>query len=198
MRILVFPYELVMCGTVLNAIDLAEALRDHHGHDVTIFEAPAYPAPSLTDGPVARAVLGTGLLLGLFAVLALALGTVLRRTAPTIALVVGLVVFPFLIGPFLSLDGEAWLRRLTPSAGLAIQQTRPRFDDYIDPWAGTAVLAAYVDRREHHGGVGEEARAMPLHQGDGGRADAHDQVERAPRVQRPQVFDKSRFGVLVT
>ena len=108
------------------------------------FGPPAYPTQSLTDGPVVRAVLGTGLILALFAVLALALGTVLRRSAPTITLVVGLVLLPFFVGPFLSLDGEKWLQRLTPAAGLAIQQTRPRFDAYIDPWLGTAVLGGYV------------------------------------------------------
>ena len=38
------------------------------------FVPPAYPTVSLWDGPVARAVVGTGLVLALFAVLALALG----------------------------------------------------------------------------------------------------------------------------
>jgi ABC-type transport system involved in multi-copper enzyme maturation permease subunit len=105
---------------------------------------PGYPDLSLTDAPVARAVIGTGILLALLAVFALALGAVVRRTAWAISLVVVLVILPFVIGPFLSLNGEAWLRRLTPTAGFAIQQTRPRFDDYIGPWLGTGVLAAYV------------------------------------------------------
>jgi ABC-type transport system involved in multi-copper enzyme maturation permease subunit len=108
------------------------------------FGPPGYPNLSLTDAPVARAVVGTGLLLALLAVLALALGALVRRTAWAISLVVGLVILPFVIGPFLSLNAEAWLRRLTPTAGFAIQQTRPRFDDYISPWWGTGVLAAYV------------------------------------------------------
>jgi glycosyltransferase involved in cell wall biosynthesis len=40
MKILVFPYELVMCGTVVNAIDLAVALRDSFGHEVVLFATP--------------------------------------------------------------------------------------------------------------------------------------------------------------
>jgi ABC-type transport system involved in multi-copper enzyme maturation permease subunit len=99
---------------------------------------------SLSDGPVARAVLGTGLMLALFAVLALALGALLRHSAAAITLVIGLIVLPSIIGPFLTLDGELWLKRVTPVAGLAIQQTRERWDDAIGPWPGIAVLCGWV------------------------------------------------------
>ena len=108
------------------------------------FVSPAYPTVSLWDAPVARAVVGTGLVLALLAVLALALGASLRHGAAAITSVIALVVLPFIVGPFLSLDGEAWLKRVTPVAGLAIQQTRDRFDDVIGPWPGIAVLAAWV------------------------------------------------------
>jgi glycosyltransferase involved in cell wall biosynthesis len=40
MKVLVFPYQLVVCGTVVNAIDLGAALRDFHGHDVVLFATP--------------------------------------------------------------------------------------------------------------------------------------------------------------
>ena len=40
MKILIFPYQLVMSGTVVNAIDLAAALRDLHGFDVVLFATP--------------------------------------------------------------------------------------------------------------------------------------------------------------
>jgi ABC-type transport system involved in multi-copper enzyme maturation permease subunit len=108
------------------------------------FAPPAYPELSLTDGPVARAVVGTGLVLALLAVLALALGALLRSTAAAITLVVALVVMPVIIGPFLTLGGEAWLKRITPGAGMAIQQTRARFDDAIGPWPGVAVLCGWA------------------------------------------------------
>ena len=40
MKILVFAYQLVMSGTVVNAIELAAALRDLHGYEVVLFATP--------------------------------------------------------------------------------------------------------------------------------------------------------------
>lgn len=40
MKVLVFPYQLVVSGTVVNAIELAAALRDIHGHEVVLFATP--------------------------------------------------------------------------------------------------------------------------------------------------------------
>lgn len=40
MKILMFPHTLVVCGTVVNAIELGAALRELHGHDVTVFATP--------------------------------------------------------------------------------------------------------------------------------------------------------------
>jgi ABC-type transport system involved in multi-copper enzyme maturation permease subunit len=108
------------------------------------FTPPAYPEYSLTDGAVARAVVGTGVVLALLTVLTLALGALLRSSAATITLAIALIVLPSIIGPFLTLDGEAWLKRITPVAGMAIQQTRLRWDDVIGPWPGLAVLCAWV------------------------------------------------------
>jgi len=108
------------------------------------FTPPAYPLIALSDAEVLQAVVGTGLVLALFAVLALALGALLRHSAAAITIVIAMVLLPSIVGPFLTLGGEAWLRRVTPAAGLAIQQTRERFDDAIGPWAGLAVLCGWV------------------------------------------------------
>ena len=40
MKILVFAYDLVVSGVTVNAIELAVALRDMHGHEVVLFAAP--------------------------------------------------------------------------------------------------------------------------------------------------------------
>ena len=40
MKILVFAHQLEAGGTQVNAIELAAALRDFHGHDVVLFAAP--------------------------------------------------------------------------------------------------------------------------------------------------------------
>ena len=40
MKVLLFAYQLTVCGTTVNAIELAAALRDLHGYDVVLFAEP--------------------------------------------------------------------------------------------------------------------------------------------------------------
>jgi ABC-type transport system involved in multi-copper enzyme maturation permease subunit len=108
------------------------------------FEPPSYPHPSLADEPVLRAVVGSALFLAVLALLSLAVGAILRRTAGAVTLVIALVVVPQVLGVVLSVGVTSWVQRLTPTAGLAIQQTRDRFDTAIGPWAGFGVLCAYA------------------------------------------------------
>jgi len=108
-----------------------------------------FPQSGLT---LARVIIGTGLLLGLAAALAVALGTVLRRSAAAVAAGIVLLVLPGVLG---SQSGN-WLMRFTPTAAFAIQATLPRSNRVtgaytppngyfpISPWAGLAVLAAYT------------------------------------------------------
>ncbi|MGW7070508.1 ABC transporter permease subunit [Streptomyces sp. NPDC054855] len=117
---------------------------------------PLFPEFSLTDGPVVRAVLGTAALLALVAVLALALGALLRSTAAAITTVVVVIVLPLVLVSMLPLGMSQWLQRLTPVAGFAIQETTPRYDQVASlclpedgcypqgPWPGFATLAAYA------------------------------------------------------
>jgi ABC-type transport system involved in multi-copper enzyme maturation permease subunit len=113
------------------------------------------PVSWLTE---ARVMIGTAALLGVAAVLTLAVGTILRRSAPTItAVIVGIVLVYILgIGPGLLPSGAGqWLLRLTPAAGFAIQQSLPKWPqiatvyqppDYypLAPWTGFAVLCGYA------------------------------------------------------
>ncbi len=108
------------------------------------FVAPAYPDPSLADGVVLRAVVGTALFLAVLSLFALAVGTILRRGAGAITFVIALIVIPSIVGSFLPVAAELWLNRITPLAGLAMQQTRERFDTAITPWAGFGVLCAWA------------------------------------------------------
>jgi hypothetical protein len=101
---------------------------------------------------LARVVIGTGLLLGLAAALAVALGMMLRRSAAAVAAGIVLLVLPGILG---SQSGD-WLMRFTPTAAFAVQATLPRSglvtssytppNGYfpIGPWAGLGVLAAYA------------------------------------------------------
>ncbi|MFC7483511.1 ABC transporter permease subunit [Luedemannella flava] len=106
----------------------------------------------------ARIVLGTAAVLAVTAVLALAIGTIVRRSAVAVATVVLLVVLPYLLASAAVLPAgpSQWLLRLTPAAGMAIQQTAleyaqvdfaysPAFGFFpLSPWGGFAVLCAYA------------------------------------------------------
>lgn len=48
MKVLVFPHHLEIGGSQVNAIDLAAAVRDRHGHDVVFFATPG-PARELIE-----------------------------------------------------------------------------------------------------------------------------------------------------
>ncbi|WP_405974189.1 DUF1349 domain-containing protein [Streptomyces sp. NBC_00988] len=120
------------------------------------FKPPAFPDLSLLENPALRAVAGSAVLLSLVAVLALAVGVVLRSSAGTIATVVVLVLLPQILSVALPLPAAQWLLRVTPAAAFAIQQgvtyypqvhhnCLPESGCYpLTPYHGLAVLAAYA------------------------------------------------------
>jgi ABC-type transport system involved in multi-copper enzyme maturation permease subunit len=114
-----------------------------------------FPVTSLTE---VRVVAGTAALLAVTAVLALAVGTVVRRSAAAVTTVIVAIVLPYVLAIAAPLPESVseWLLRLTPAAGFAIQQSLPQypqviadytllFDFYpLEPWAGFAVLCGYT------------------------------------------------------
>ncbi|MBB4907516.1 ABC transporter permease subunit [Actinophytocola algeriensis] len=114
-----------------------------------------FPASTWTE---VRVVLGTGLLFAVGAVLALAVGMLLRRSAGTVTTVVVGVVLPYLlaVASVLPSGPAEWLTAVTPAAGFAVQQTVPEYpqvnasytpaDGYfpLSPGGGFAVLCAYA------------------------------------------------------
>jgi ABC-type transport system involved in multi-copper enzyme maturation permease subunit len=109
------------------------------------YRPPAYPTPSLMDGLVLQAVVGTALVLAVLALIGLGLGMILRRSAGPITLVIAVLVVPSIVTGFLPLSVERWVHRVSPLAGLAVQETDTnRWDSYIAPWAGFGVLCAYA------------------------------------------------------
>jgi ABC-type transport system involved in multi-copper enzyme maturation permease subunit len=105
-----------------------------------------------------RVVAGTAAMLAVAAVFAVALGAVLRRSAAAITIAIVTVVLPFLLAVlnvFPSGVGD-WLLRLTPAAGLAIEQSVPNYPQVtavinpaagyypLPPFAGFAVLCAWA------------------------------------------------------
>jgi ABC-type transport system involved in multi-copper enzyme maturation permease subunit len=105
-----------------------------------------------------RVQVGTALLLAVAAVLALATGAVLRRSAVSVTVVIAATVVPYflVITPILPATAARWLTRVTPDAALAVQQTLTPYPQVasvytpangyypLEPWAGFAVLVGYA------------------------------------------------------
>jgi hypothetical protein len=113
------------------------------------------PVPALTE---IRVVAGTAAMLAVAAVFAVALGAILRRSAAAVTIAIVTVVLPFLLATlnvFPSGVGD-WLLRVTPAAGLAIEQSIPNYPQVasvispvtgyypLSPFAGFAVLCAWA------------------------------------------------------
>jgi hypothetical protein len=139
-------------GTVAAILALvagAQALRRVGGLE--------WPVSLLTE---ARMAVGTGALLAVAAVLALATGVIVRRSAPAVAIAIAVMLLPYLLvlGPLAGPDGEGprWPLLITPAAALSVQQAVPRFyqllaiyrptEGYypLAPWAGLAVECAWA------------------------------------------------------
>ncbi|MEV0644142.1 hypothetical protein AB0I28_02650 [Phytomonospora sp. NPDC050363] len=102
------------------------------------------PLPDLFAWPVLRALIGTGVMVAAAAILALAVGSLIRHSAVAIALVLLALLVPQVAASGLPLSAANWVERLTPAAGFAVQQTVARYDVAIGPEAGLAVLCAYA------------------------------------------------------
>ncbi len=114
-----------------------------------------FPASWATE---LRLVVGTAALIAIVAVLALAVGAMMRRSAAAVTTVVVVIVLPYILAVASILPAAAgdWLLRLTPAAGFAVQQAAtayPQVDALytpnggyypLPPWAGLAVLAGFA------------------------------------------------------
>jgi ABC-type transport system involved in multi-copper enzyme maturation permease subunit len=114
-----------------------------------------FPVPGST---VVRVIIGTGLLAAVSAVLALAVGTMARRGAAAVTIVVAAIVLPYFlaVAAVVPLGAADWLLRITPAAGFALQQPYPQYPQVtaiysassgyfpLAPWAGFAVTAGWA------------------------------------------------------
>jgi len=105
-----------------------------------------------------RVVAGTAALLAVAAVLVLALGAVLRRSAAAVTAGIVVIVLPYIlaVASVLPVGAADWLLRVTPAAAFAIQQSTPQYPQVtalyspsggyfpLAPWAGFAVLCGYA------------------------------------------------------
>jgi ABC-type transport system involved in multi-copper enzyme maturation permease subunit/regulation of enolase protein 1 (concanavalin A-like superfamily) len=116
-----------------------------------------WPVSLLTE---ARLVVGTAALLAVAAVLALAIGTIVRRSASAITIVIVVIFVPHLLAFNLLAGGGGgggnWALQITPAAALSVQQAVPQFNQLLAsytlnegyyplaPWAGLAVECAWA------------------------------------------------------
>jgi ABC-2 type transport system permease protein len=107
--------------------------------------AQGYPTVSLADEPSARAIIGTTLYLGMMAVLAFAVGTIVRRAGSAIAVVLAILYAPAIVSLMLAEPLRGWLQRISPMmAGLAVQRTILRADSVpIGSWSGLGIAATW-------------------------------------------------------
>jgi ABC-type transport system involved in multi-copper enzyme maturation permease subunit len=137
-------------GLVAAAVSIAVGVpKEENGGQVLL------PASFLTE---ARVIIGTAAMLAVCAIFAVALGAILRRSAAAITIAILTVVMPFLLGALNIVPANVgdWLLRLTPAAGLAIEQSIPRYSQVttvtspiqgyypLSPYAGFAVLCLWA------------------------------------------------------
>jgi ABC-type transport system involved in multi-copper enzyme maturation permease subunit len=138
-------------GLVSATVVVAFGQRVLRDHGVYV-----WPVAALTE---LRVIVGTAAVLAVAAVIALAIGTVLRRSAVAVAAVIVVIVLPYLLTvttPLLPTGPTDWLARVTPAAAFAVQQTLIQYPQVsnvytpsagywpLAPWAGFAVLCAWA------------------------------------------------------
>lgn len=130
------------------AVPVSERILSANGNFI-------YPVTWLTE---LRIVCGTAALLAVATILALAMGTMLRRSAGAVAVVIVLIVLPYILvtAGVLPVGPSQWLLRVTPAAAFAIQQSIPEYPQVaatytpmtgfypLAPWTGFAVLCGWA------------------------------------------------------
>jgi ABC-2 type transport system permease protein len=104
-----------------------------------------YPAVTLADGDALRAVVLSGVYLGLLALFSLGVGAIVRHTAAAITIVLAAVLAPVIAMGFLPENLAEPLEKFSlMGAGLSMQQTFDRPDNIpLEPAQGLAIVAVY-------------------------------------------------------
>ncbi|MGB6456506.1 MAG: ABC transporter permease subunit [Streptosporangiaceae bacterium] len=152
----VLAAKAVVAGTVAFAVGLVAAIlaisiglpRQRNQGSYIL------PVSALTE---VRVIVGAAAMVALAAVLAVAIGAMVRRSAAAVTAAIVAIVLPFLLAvTVLPASAGAWLLRITPAAGFAIEQSIPSYAQVttvfspaqgnypLSPWAGFAVLCAWV------------------------------------------------------
>jgi ABC-type transport system involved in multi-copper enzyme maturation permease subunit len=103
-------------------------------------------------------IVGTAVLVAVVAVLTLAVGTMVRRSAAAVMIAIVTIVVPYFLAFTSAVPAGVgdWLLRVTPAAAFALQQSTPRYQQVqayyrpmdgfypLAPWAGLAVLCGWT------------------------------------------------------
>jgi ABC-type transport system involved in multi-copper enzyme maturation permease subunit len=137
-------------GLVAAAVSVALIAQIERGKGLYVF-----PVSAMTE---LRVVAGTAALLAVAAVLALAVGTAMKRSAGAVTTVIVALVLPYVlaVSAVLPTSASEWLLRFSPAAAFSIMQSMPQYpqvaadytpaDGYfpLAPWGGFAVLCGYT------------------------------------------------------
>jgi ABC-type transport system involved in multi-copper enzyme maturation permease subunit len=138
-------------GGVGAAVAVLAGTAISHARDYYVF-----PVSGPTE---VKAIIGTGLFAAVAAVLALAVGAIVRRGAAAVAIIVVAIAVPvFLaISAALPLGAADWVLRVTPAAGIALQQAYTQYGQVagviysplsgyypLSAWAGFLVMCGWA------------------------------------------------------
>jgi hypothetical protein len=133
------------------AFEVAQSKLSANGWVKSVF-----PIDSLFSAHGLTMVIGTAGVFALAAVLAMAVGALIRRSAGAIAAVIGLIVVPLILATLMPMTIADWLLRLTPAAAFSVQQGTQYYPQVshvclpyngcypLSPWNGFTVLAVWA------------------------------------------------------
>jgi ABC-2 type transport system permease protein len=129
-------------SAVLGSLLAGRLILPRHG----FIAARGHPALSLADGPTLRATAGSILYLTLIALLSLGIAAIVRDSATSIGVILGLLyLLPILSQVIGNSHWQRLLQQIGPmSAGLGIQATVNLHSLPLSPWAGLGVTAGWA------------------------------------------------------
>jgi ABC-type transport system involved in multi-copper enzyme maturation permease subunit len=124
-----------------------------------ITQARGYYAAPVSTATEVKVIIGTGLFAAVAAAGALAVGAITRRGAAAVTIVIVALAVPVFLAISRAVPAGAgdWLLRVTPAAGISLQQAYPRYEQVASTvysplngyyplswWAGLLVLCAWA------------------------------------------------------
>lgn len=134
-KVLVYFVIALVAAEVVSVVSFLVGQAIMHG---------VVPTTSLSNATALRAVLGTGLIVAIVGVLALAIGVIVRRTAGAITAFVGVyLVLPLLVNALPS-PYSTDISKFLPFQVAQVMMSSQPVANSLSAWVGVAVVAAYA------------------------------------------------------